>query len=171
MKSFLILGLIIVGVVTIIIVATLLVQKKGQKVETVQGDFREFAGAALTNIKMYKEREMTAVQVLLANFPNFTRESLYANIDELSKRIINGQNNGYISQGAFQKSATDKVLVELREMRKVETCIISYETNYASVAVIFKNKDNVLYQLLMRINVQNGLLYLDSYSATIWFNS
>ena len=161
-------------IICLIIISTLILifflfKKKKNKPENVET--YKFMGPALNNHLMYKERERKALNEVLTTFPKFTKETLYSNIYELTRRIINGQNNGYISQNAFQKSATDKVLIEIRNMKLVDARIINYENNYMSVAIIFENIDQKLYQLLMKINVQNGLLYLDSYNANLWFEN
>lgn len=130
-----------------------------------------FFGPAYNNIIMYKAREEKALNTILANYDKFTKEILMNNIAEITDRLVNGQNNGYISEAAFQKTAIDDVLLKMRTMRKVDVNIINFELGYMSVAVIFEGEEKNLYQLLMKMNVQNGLLYLDSYNATFWFRN
>lgn len=144
-------------------------QSKLNKKEETQ--ISRFSGASLKTIKMYKEREEAALRVLASVFPEYSKDKIYSDIDEIVRRLLNAQNNGYISAIAFEKSGKDKILFEIRSMTKLSTTIIGYENNYASVAVIFENANKDLYQLLLRINVSNGIIYLDSYNATIWFNN
>lgn len=162
---------VIALVVSIVIVLTILIIKnKNNKLNNniVMPNYN-FEGAAYNNIVMYKSREQKALNVILANYEKFTKETLFSNIDDLTNRIVNGQNNGYISQNAFQKTAIDDILQKMRSMKKIDVSIINYENAYMSVAVIFEDVNKDLYQLLMKMNVQNGLLYLDSYNATLWF--
>ena len=159
----------VIVLLSIILLIVITSKKKNNEVDETP-KYR-FEGPANSNYLMYKERENKALNEILAIFPKFTKESLYLNINDLTKRIIQGQNNGYISQTAFQKFASDKTLISMRSMKYIDTVIINYENKYMSVAVIFENSNKELYQLLMKMNVQNGLLYLDSYNASFWFNN
>ena len=161
-------------IIAFLIIALLIVIiffKKRKKKPVIKEENYKFIGPAYSNIIMYKAREEKSLNTILSNYPKFTKESLIKNIEELSTRILNGQNNGYISQAAFQKTATDYVLMKMKGMKKVELSIINFENGYMSVAMIFEGEQKDLYQLLMKINVQNGLLYLDSYNATFWFKN
>lgn len=158
-------------VIIIISVFLVLIIKNKKKTKIVNEEKYKFYGPALNNIMMYKAREEKMINGILAYYTKFTKESLIANIEELMTRIINGQNNGYISETAFQKTATDELLRKIKEMSKVDLSIINYENGYMSVAVIFEGEEKNLYQLLMKMNVQNGLLYLDSYNVTFWFKN
>lgn len=165
---------IILFLSTLSVVISIFILKRNRKFsKKIQEDkvIYDFKGPALNNYKLYKEWEVKAINSILASFPKFTKDALYQNVNELARRIINGQNNGYISQNAFQKSATDKILIEIRNMKQVDLSIINYENNYMSAAIIYENSKKELYQLLMKINVQNGLLYLDSYNAAFWFTN
>lgn len=164
---FLSIGLVLFAIL-IVTVITLSKNAKLKKGNLEVIDFN-FEGAAYNNIVMYKARQEKALNTILANFNKYNKDSLFANIDELMTRLVNGQNNGYISNQAFQKTAIDEILKRMRNMKKVDVSIINYESFYMSVAIIFESLEKDLYQLLMKVNVQNGLLYLDSYNATLWF--
>ena len=144
---------------------------KNQKKDPSKQNNYNFQGAAYNNILMYKSRQDKFIGVILNKYDKFTNETLFKNIDDITLRLIKGQNNGLISQAAFEKTALDNILLQMPNMTKVDVSIINYEMGYMSVAVIFENNNKDLYQLLMKINVQNGLLYLDSYNATLWFKN
>ncbi len=161
--------IIFFSLVVISVIIVFLIMKRNKKKVEINEPIYNFEGAAYNNIIMYKSRQEKALNVLLSNFSKFTKESLLNNIDELTNRIIKGENNGYISKGAFQKTAIDEILQKMKTMKKVDVSVINYEAGYMSVTVIFEDENKDLYQLLMKMNVQNGLLYLDSYNATLWF--
>lgn len=166
--------IVIIIIVTILIVSIIFILKGVKDKKDLQKEAIElnrYSGPALNNIQMYKQREEVSLKIIAGSFPNYSKEKIYEDINELVNRLINAQNNGYISSNAFQKSGQDKVLYQIRTMTKLDTIIIGYEQNYASVAVIFENQTKELYQILLRVNIQNGLSYLDSYNATKWFNN
>lgn len=158
-------------IICIVIIVGIILFFKMRKKKPVVEEKYNFSGPAYSNIIMYKAREEKTLNYILANYNKFTKESLINNIEEIAKRLVNGQNNGYISETAFQKTAIDNVLLKMKEMKQVDISIINFEYGYMSVAVIFEGEDKNLYQLLMKMNVQNGLLYLDSYNATFWFKN
>lgn len=162
---FIILTILSIGVVLLITL------KKNKQKEVPNQINYNFQGAAYNNILMYKARHEKSIGVILGKYSKFTADSLLKNINEITIRLINGQNNGYISQAAFQKTAIDGILNMMKTMNMVDVNIINYDAGYMSVAVIFENNSKDLYQLLMKMNVQNGLLYLDSYNATLWFKN
>lgn len=168
---YVMIGIVIITIIIVSIIFVLQSIKRKKKNEIETQNMERFTGAALNNMQMYKQREEVALRIIAGSFPDYSKEKIYIDIEEITRRLLNAQNNGYISAIAFQKSAQDKILLQMRTMTKLETIIIGYEQNYASVAVIFENENKELYQLLLRLNVQNGLLYLDSYNATLWFNN
>lgn len=162
---FIILTILSTGIVLLITL------RKNKSKEVPSQINYNFQGAAYNNIIMYKSRHEKSMSVILGKYSKFTADSLLKNINELTTRLVNGQNNGYISQAAFQKTALDEILRMMKTMKIVDVNIINYDAGYMSVAVIFENNTKELYQLLMKMNIQNGLLYLDSYNATLWFKN
>lgn len=162
---------VIAIIICLVIIVGIILFFKLRKKKPIVKESYNFLGPAHSNIIMYKAREEKSLNYILANYNKFTKESLIKNIEEITERLVNGQNNGYISETAFQKTAIDNVLLNMRGMKQVDISIINFENGYMSVAVIFEGEEKNLYQLLMKINVQNGLLYLDSYNATFWFKN
>lgn len=157
---------LIIGILIFLIIKN---KKEGTKSAENVSEFL-FKGPALGNINLYKNNQEQYLKIILANFPKFTKESLFHSINELTNRLINAQNNGYISEMAFKKTARDNILKSIKNMKLVGCFVINYSSGYISVASIFSN-NNELYQILMKINIQEAILYLDSYNAIKWFEN
>ena len=162
--------ILIVSILLVIgIILFLVFKKQNKKVEeekvVIDSSYR---GMAYNNVSMYKQNEVSALKSVIYNYPAFTKETLYSSINDLIERIVKAQRYSQISINATQKATTDALLIEIRNNTKFkESIIINYESNYMNVVAIFESTDGKFYQLLCKFNVQNGLLYLDSYNSSV----
>lgn len=116
------------------------------------------------NANINNMQEQRALTNFLNDYPNYTEKTVKDTFYGFALSIINGQNNGYMSEKTLNKMAKDNLLSVFRTLNFVRINILGYSQNRLSAVVVFANSADE-YQIIMNISIQNNLFYIDSYDS------